>query len=73
MKRYEDYQTVSSLWVDSLPTHWEFSKLRSIFWQRKEKNDPVKTKEILSLSAKAAVATKQKMILQSTILLTKET
>ena len=55
MKRYEDYQTVSSLWVDLLPTHWEFNKLRSIFWQRKEKNDPVKTKEILSLSAKAGV------------------
>lgn len=55
MKKYEDYQTVSSLWVDSLPTHWEFNKLRSIFWQRKEKNDPVKTKEILSLSAKAGV------------------
>lgn len=55
MKKYEDYQTVSSLWVNSLPTHWEFNKLRSIFWQRKEKNDPVKTKEILSLSAKAGV------------------
>ena len=55
MKKYKDYQTVSSLWVDSLPIHWEFNKLRSIFWQRKEKNDPVKTKEILSLSAKAGV------------------
>ena len=55
MKKYEDYQTVSSLWVNSLPTHWEFNKLRSIFWKRKEKNDPVKTKEILSLSAKVGV------------------
>lgn len=55
MKKYEVHQTVSSLWVDSLPTHWEFNKLRSIFWQRKEKNNPVKTKEILSLSAKAGV------------------
>ena len=55
MKKYGNYQSVSSLWVHSIPTHWEFNKLRSVFWQRKEKNEPVKTKEILSLSAKAGV------------------
>lgn len=55
MKKYDNYQTVSSLWVELLPTHWEFNKLRSVFWQRKEKNNPVKTNEILSLSAKAGV------------------
>lgn len=55
MKKYDNYQTVSSLWVELLPTHWEFNKLRSVFLQRKEKNNPVKTNEILSLSAKAGV------------------
>lgn len=55
MRKYENYQEVLSLWVQSIPFHWEFNKLRSIFWQRKEKNEPVKTKDILSLSAKAGV------------------
>lgn len=55
MRKYAKYTAVESLWMHSIPDHWEYNKLRSIFWQRKEKNDPIKTTEILSLSAKAGV------------------
>lgn len=55
MKRYERYKDVDALWVDNLPSHWQFNHLRSIFWERKENNDPIVTTEILSLSAKSGV------------------
>lgn len=55
MRKYAKYTAVESLWMHSIPDHWEYNKLRSIFWQRKEKNYPIKTTEILSLSAKAGV------------------
>ena len=53
--RYEEYRDIDSLWVQELPKHWEFNHLRTVFWERKESNDPIKTTEILSLSAKSGV------------------
>ena len=37
-------------WIGQIPAHWEISPIRSIFAFRNEKNDPVKTEDILSLS-----------------------
>ncbi len=53
--RYEEYKNIDSLWVQELPAHWKFNHLRTVFWERKESNDPIKTTEILSLSAKSGV------------------
>ena len=53
--RYGEYKMVDSLWVKEIPKHWDFDHLRTIFWERKESNDPIKTTEILSLSAKSGV------------------
>lgn len=55
MKQYEDYQSVDTKWTKSIPVHWEIKRLKLIFQIRKEKNDPVITNNILSLTAKQGV------------------
>lgn len=37
-------------WIGQIPAHWEVSPIRSLFGFRNEKNDPIKTENILSLS-----------------------
>lgn len=37
-------------WIGEIPVHWEVKPLRAFFNFRNEKNDPVKTENILSLS-----------------------
>jgi len=37
-------------WIGQIPTHWELKPMRAFFRFRNEKNDPVKTENILSLS-----------------------
>ncbi|NLB62104.1 MAG: hypothetical protein GX802_06800, partial [Clostridiales bacterium] len=44
-----------SEWFGTLPKRWENRRIGSLLQQRKEKNDPVKTDFILSLSAKHGV------------------
>lgn len=55
MKRYDDYQVVAQKWVNEIPEHWNFYRIKRIFAQRVEKNDPVVTENILSLTAKQGV------------------
>lgn len=55
MKRYEEYQNVDQKWVKDIPVHWDFFRIKRIFAQRVEKNDPVITDNILSLTAKQGV------------------
>ena len=55
MKQYDDYQVVAQKWVDEIPEHWDFYRIKRIFTQRVEKNDPVITENILSLTAKQGV------------------
>lgn len=50
MRRYESYKDSGVDWLGEIPTHWECLPLRSIFKFRNEKNDPIKTDNILSLS-----------------------
>ena len=53
--RYKEYKKVDIPWLDEVPSHWEVKRIASIFDIRKEKNDPIKTEEVLSLSAKYGV------------------
>lgn len=55
MKQYDDYQVVAQKWVDEIPEHWDFYRIKRIFAQRVEKNDPVITENVLSLTAKQGV------------------
>ena len=55
MEKYNEYQSVSQQWCDSIPAHWEILRLKRILGERKERNNPVKTVFILSLTAKQGV------------------
>lgn len=50
MPQYDQYVDSGEGWIGEIPSHWELVPIRSIFKFRNERNDPVKTEEILSLS-----------------------
>ncbi len=56
MNKYERYKSTELSWSKHLPHYWNIKRIASIFDIRKEKNSPVRTKEILSLSAKYGVS-----------------
>ncbi|SUD58053.1 putative type I restriction enzyme, S subunit [Ectopseudomonas oleovorans] len=47
---YPEYQSVDDTWFDRIPAHWKATALRGVLNQRNEKNNPIKTTQILSLS-----------------------
>lgn len=53
---YEIYKEIESSWLKEVPSHWDVRRIASVFEQRKERNKPIKTDEILSLSAKYGVS-----------------
>ena len=48
--KYESYKYSGEEWIGDIPSEWELVPIRAIFLFRNEKNNPIKTKEILSLS-----------------------
>ena len=50
-----EYSGVSERWVGEIPAHWEMLRLKRILQMRKEKNNPVVTDFILSLTASQGV------------------
>lgn len=54
-KEYASYTTVDQKWVAQIPSHWEMKRLKGIFAMRKERNNPIQTDYILSLTAKQGV------------------
>ena len=42
-------------WIGEIPAHWNLQRLKVIFNERKEKNDPQQTDFILSLGANYGV------------------
>ncbi len=55
MKAYTKYKDSGVPWLGEVPEHWGVKKLRVILRLRNEKNDPIKTEQILSLSIKKGV------------------
>ena len=53
--RYKDYKSVDEKWVKSIPAHWDMIRLKGIFQDRKERNNPIVTDFILSLTANQGV------------------
>ncbi len=47
---YRNYKTTEAPWLGDVPSHWEVRRLRTVLRLRNEKNSPVKTEQILSLS-----------------------
>lgn len=54
-KKYEEYKPVDQKWVAAIPAHWQMLRLKQILQERKERNNPVVTDFILSLTAKQGV------------------
>lgn len=52
---YTSYIPINQKWMKKMPAHWEAKRLKSIFVLRKEKNNPIVTDNILSLTAKQGV------------------
>lgn len=52
---YEKYKNTEVDWIGEIPEEWEVIPLRRVLIQRKEKNDPIKTENLLSLSLKRGV------------------
>lgn len=50
MKAYESYKNVDLPWLKRVPEHWEVKRIRQVLRERKERNFPIKTKNILSLT-----------------------
>lgn len=50
-----DYVGVSERWVSKIPSHWNLLRLKRILQMRKEKNNPIVTDFILSLTASQGV------------------
>ena len=54
-KVYSSYRYVGQKWAAEIPEHWDAKRLKVIFSMRTERNNPVITDNILSLTAKQGV------------------
>ena len=50
MTKYPKYKESGIAWLREIPEHWGIEAFKNILIERNEKNNPVKSKEILSLS-----------------------
>lgn len=55
LKPYDRYKKIDEVWVEKAPLHWEFKRIKHVLYNRVEKNNPIKTECVLSLSAKNGV------------------
>lgn len=49
LPRYDSYKDSGVGWIGDIPEGWEIKSLKAVLTERKENNDPIKTKDILSL------------------------
>lgn len=54
-KAYSSYRAFNQKWAEQIPTHWKAKRLKAVFAMRKERNNPIVTENILSLTAKQGV------------------
>ena len=52
---YSEYKDSGVEWLGEVPSHWGVQPLRAMLQQRNEKNNPIKTEQILSLSIASGV------------------
>lgn len=53
--QYAKYKDCDLIWLDKIPEHWEILSFRNILVERNERNNPIKSKERLSLSINKGV------------------
>ena len=52
---YDNYTYSGIEWIGKIPKHWKLRKLKFILNERNEKNNPIKTQNILSLTSSQGV------------------
>lgn len=55
MRSYPKVKSINASWLESIPEHWKWKRIKSVFAERKERNNPVITTNILSLTANQGV------------------
>ena len=50
VQKYAEYKDSGVEWLGDIPEHWKVESFKNILTERNEKNHPIRTKEILSLS-----------------------
>jgi type I restriction enzyme, S subunit len=55
MKPYPSYKDSGVKWIGKIPNGWVTEKIKYIFWERKEMNDPVKSNNLISLTLEKGV------------------
>ena len=50
MERYGEYKDSGIKWLGDIPSHWECVRVKALFQNIREKNNPIQTEERLSLS-----------------------
>ena len=55
LKPYPEYQPTDSKWLGDVPAEWDVVPLGRLLIQRKEKNDPIRTQDTLSLTLNRGV------------------
>ena len=52
MRSYPEYKDSGVEWIGEIPKDWETRKIKFTFWERKEKNDPIQSDNLISLTMK---------------------
>lgn len=55
MNKAYSYTSINQKWVKQIPSHWNAKRMKAVFAMRKERNNPIVTENILSLTAKQGV------------------
>lgn len=55
MNSVVDVKETDLEWIGSIPKHWGLKKIKYIFWERKENNNPIQSDNLISLTIEKGV------------------
>jgi len=55
MNNLQGFQDTQIDWIGNIPSDWELKKIKYVFWERKENNNPIKSENLISLTIKKGV------------------
>lgn len=55
MNNHLSMKNVKYDWIGSIPFNWELKRIKYVFWERKENNNPIKSDNLISLTIEKGV------------------
>ena len=55
MNNLQGFKDTQIDWIGNIPSDWKLKKIKYVFWERKENNDPIKSENLISLTIKDGV------------------